>query len=72
MKNLRTELSHVINSDFPIPLSLQPNIIDLIYFKQLILLDQIIKFEIQGLLRWFAKHIGIRKFEFVAQTHLLS
>ena len=46
MKNLRTELSHVINSDFPIPLSLQPNIIDLIYFKQLILLDQIIKFEI--------------------------
>ena len=57
------------NSDFLIPISLQPNVVDLRYFKLWILLHQII-------LVWNIKtsgsiDIGIRTFEFVAKTQFL-
>ena len=45
------------NSDFQIPISFLPNVLDLIYFKLGILLDQSLKYQ--------------RKFEFVAETEFL-
>ena len=45
------------NSDFQIPISFWPNVLDLIYFKLGILLDQSLKYQ--------------RKFEFVAETEFL-
>ena len=55
------------NSDFLIAISLQPNFVNLRYFKLWIMLDQIglkyHRFTSSG-----CKDIGIRKFEFVAKT----
>ena len=58
------------NSDFIIPLSLQPNVVDLRYFKLWIMFDQMIfKFVIiKGLQNQVTKIKGIWKFEFVVKT----
>ena len=53
------------NSDFLIPISLTPNVVNLCYFKLLIVLDQlIIVLNIKGLHNWIEK-IGYRSFELV-------
>ena len=59
------------NSDFIIPISLQPIVVDLRYFKIWILLHQIILvWNIKSLQHQFPK-IGIRKFEFVTKAQFL-
>ena len=59
------------NSNFLIPLSLQPNVVELRYFKLRIRFDQKPKFEIKSFTPPGCIDIGIRKFELVPKTQLL-
>ena len=55
------------NSDFLITISLEPNVVDLRYFKLYILLDQIIKI---WLCTWLSRYRD-RQFEFVTKAQIL-
>ena len=60
------------NSNIPIPISWQPNVVDLRYFKLLILLDQIIvSLKYERVKPTGCRDIEVRKFEVVAKTQFL-
>ena len=67
--NTERNWAFVTNSDFLIPISLQPNVVDLRYFKLWNILKQIIwVWHIKGLHYQVAKIVRTRKFEFVTKT----
>ena len=59
------------NSEFLIPLYLQPNIVDLSYFNLSIMLAKKFNLKFQRFLRSGCKDIAIGRFEFVAKTQFL-
>ena len=72
MKIWETKRNYKGISEFQIPMSLQPNVVDHWYCKLWILLDQIINLSFirvyQSFTKLGCKDIGIRTFEFVAKT----
>ena len=61
------------NSDFIITISLQPNVVDLRYFKLWIIyvISNSLSLKYQEFPTFDSQDIGIRKFEFVAKTQFL-